>query len=57
MTPHLCVKMNIGIRFVEEILKYAEIARGYADRTGSSHGRHASQSVDLTDILEYRATL
>lgn len=49
--------MNIGVRFVEEILKYVEIARGYADRTGSSHGHHAPQSVDLADILEYIATL
>lgn len=52
MTPYFCVKMNIGIRHVEEIFEYAEISRGYADRAGSSQGRHTLQCLNLVDILD-----
>ena len=49
---YLCVKINIGIRLVEEILKDAEISRGYANCTACSHAHHATQPMNLVDVLE-----
>lgn len=52
MMPYLCVKINIGVRVIEEVLKYAEISRSYAECTGRSHANHAPQRMNLTNILE-----